>query len=667
MNQRQAAIYCLNKRVYARAEHHLKEWVMSHPDDIYIHMELIWCFYNRQREYEKWRECNYFYDKKYDQSNSQLIKHFVQAEQLFYDNRESRAIDEYNAVLKMGLDTQTVRYCLGVALQKTGRYLEAQKEFEKVLEIEPHFLPAIMTYANWLFNEGRFDLVESIYKRIDGINRKYFTSNFRDAEEELNDLHLMKKASEGLEKVIVFLHKNKLKEASLLFWPIFLHYRHRCSFIITMVYLFYRNNWITFGKRRLKEVLGEDEPEAHYAKGLFLWYEDNKKDALKEYNIAIEKGLNHPLIYYSRSLVLDDIENKKKDLLLAHQLQPWLLCVRSELASIAFNQSEYDNVIKLAETTNEERNLSAKYEPQGCITLANLERLLLNSLRAKGETKKALSRIQNNFETYQNESLHLTRSIIFALNKDIKEAVKELEKVISINEYAILEMRKKDIELLNELDYRSFPIAFSHALYPVTEDNLKKARMRLEKLAKKFPSKTIIWFHIGNISQELGDESYAKKTLKKAISIDPKNKNALLLLCNILAEEKDLKELLKLADDFKHETIPLKFALDVAKSQNITEQAKKIANKILKRDSTEPSAIIHILGITKPTSLKYITLLKKLTILCPFDFETLHFMAKEYLQRNEFVKGQKIYKELLSKGECSLPTILFYGLSALKN
>ena len=175
MDQRQTAIYYLDRRAYGRAEHHLRQWVLTRPDDVYAHMELIWCFCQRENFCAKWHDCNEFYHETYNLPNYNLLNLFVKAEQLFYDDRKEDAIDEYRVTINAGLDVPTVHHRVGIALKEIGRYEEAEKEFEAVLAVESHFLPTLIAYAEWLFDEGRFDWLESLVGKLDGIANYAFS------------------------------------------------------------------------------------------------------------------------------------------------------------------------------------------------------------------------------------------------------------------------------------------------------------------------------------------------------------------------------------------------------------------------------------------------------------------------------------------------------------
>jgi len=112
VNPRQAAIYYLEEKAFGRGEKLLREWVLVNPDDIYVHMELIRCFYKRSTNYDRWGDCDQFFEQVYDGPNAQVIRHFVRAEQLYYEDREGESLIHYKAAIEGGLNVPTVHHSL---------------------------------------------------------------------------------------------------------------------------------------------------------------------------------------------------------------------------------------------------------------------------------------------------------------------------------------------------------------------------------------------------------------------------------------------------------------------------------------------------------------------------------------------------------------------------
>ena len=240
MDQRQYAIYYLNRRSYGRAEHHLRQWVLSHPDDIYAHMELIWCFCQRGIPPYKWNDCNEFYDKVYKRPNYQLLKPFLSAERMFYEDREEQAIDEYRLAIEAGLDVPAVHHSLAIALKELGRYEEAQEEFETVLSVDPLFLPTLHSYGVWLFAEGRFDRLEILIAKLADHEDEDLHLVFEDAKADIAHLQSLRSAAAKLRAVVHLRNEDKMREAALELWPVFREHKNNCVLIRTMTFLFYK-------------------------------------------------------------------------------------------------------------------------------------------------------------------------------------------------------------------------------------------------------------------------------------------------------------------------------------------------------------------------------------------------------------------------------------------
>lgn len=674
MDQRQMVIYYLNRGVYGKAEQYLRHWVLSQPDDIYCHMELIWCFYKRQSGFDKWYECNEFYSNVYDRENAPLLRHFVLAEQMFYEDNQREAIEEYKAAIKAGLDRPTVHYSLAVALQRARLFKEAQEEFEIALSVDPFFLPALSAYGSFLFAEGRFDLLESLTVYHPDQKREEYHFIFRDAMKDLARLRSIKDATAILRRAVCLWNEGRLQEAAITLWPVFREHKSNCAFIRTMAFLFYRNNWLRSGRQRLADELSDEEALARYADGLMSYYEDKHEEALANYNEAIEQGLDHPLVYCSRAIVLEALNREteeQSDLLYANARQPWLVYARSELAENAFEQSDFTKVLELADLNKAERESALAYDVSGLAKLAQLERLALMALVKQGNDGIALSRIEGDHNPIHNARLMFQRSMVYAASGDALKAERDLSEAIKIDESAIAEADENDIARIKEIAKRipqSFAAAFAYAIRPAWDQNFAEARSRLEEVVDRFPGHARIWFHIARISYIIGDQHSSRDACKHAISLDPSCRDALELLCRILREEEDMQALLNLSIELDSEVPPLISALDLANSQGKTDQAREIAYAILDRKPDQAEALDHVLSITESEGHGYIRIVEPLLLATPFNFEGRFMLARDLLCNGLPDESLKHFKTLISDGITSNDTfgivsVLLYGLS----
>ena len=677
LNQRQVAIQCLNRRAYGRAEYNLRHWVLSNPNDVYAHMELILCFYERRNDFlpSPWHRCNEFYDEFCDRSKHKTLRSFVNSEQLFYDNRRDEAIEEYKTTLKLGLAAPTVRHSLGIAFKELERYEEAQKEFEAVLDVEPLFLPTLSTYGRWLFSEGRFGRLDTLLDPLPDMENDDLYLDFRGTKEIIVHLRGLKEATEELCKAICLYNKGKMSEAALAFWPTFRKYKDNYHFIRTMVYLFYRNNWLEFGKLRMRDELGNDGAFARYAEGLILWYEEKNEEALTAYNEVISEGADHPLIHCGKALVLEALdrrEEERDELLYAYNRQPWLVHVRAELANNAFEQSDFGKVLEFANLSKAEREYALAYDVSGRANIAQLERLALMALLEQGNVSIALSRIETDPNPVHNARLMFQKSMIYAASGDAQKAEKELSEAIRTDESVIAAADEDDITRINEIAEQipeSFAAAFAYAIRPAYAKDFQEALIRLQELVNRFPMNSRIWCHVGNILCTLGDRHSAKDAYRKAISQVPLNEDALKSLCNVLMEEENIEALLDLSKEVHPEVFPLRCALNLSNLQDKSSQAMGIAHRILEVESDQVDAVLHVLGTMDRDSLEYAQMLERLVSQFPFSFEDRFFIARKFLENGMLVESLKHFEALISDGvssnEVSISAILQYGLSRL--
>lgn len=678
MDHRQTAIYYLSRGAYGKAEQHLRQWVLSHPNDIYAHMELIRCFHERpSSSSRKWGKCDDFYNNMYNRPNAFLVRRYVMAQRMFYNERLEAAIEGYRATIESGLEAPTVHYSLGVALQAEGRYEEAQEEFETALSVGPLFLPVLSIYGEWLFNEGRFDRLEKLLWKLPRNDDEELYAKtvlnlrctFADAEAHLERLTRLRKAAEGLRESVHLLNKGEMRKAALTFWPVFRKHKNHCTFIRTMVYLFHVNSWLESGKRRLKDELGDKCVYALYAMGLLLWYEGKSEEALILYDQAIEEGLSHPLVFCAKARVLDTLQDYSKvlsDLLYIYAYPSWLAYAGSEIAYKAFERSDFDMVMRLANHDIEYREYILTYDVSGRVSLAQLECLALHVLMKRKSFLMALSRVESDASPIRDPQLLFRRAMVRAANDDLERAAEELLAAIEMDESVIRGADEDDLGLIKAIAEQmpqSFATAFIYSIYPAYECDLQEARSRLKELVLRFSGNNRIWYSIANFSYLLEDVKSAKDACRQAISSDPLCKDALELLCSMLLAEKDLQGLSVLAEELHSETLPLVFALDIAQSEELDDKAMDIALQILDRDQRQVNAVTHILSTIDINSLEYAQMSDRLTSQDPFNFESRYSVAHKFLTAGMPDESLKRFGALISDGVIGMSAVLHYGLS----
>lgn len=669
MDGREEAIGYLNRKAYGRAQSLLEEWVRMNPEDLQAYMELISCLRERQRPL---RELSEDFDPYvFEQSHWASIRRFLRAQQLFDNRREEDAAREYRELLTMGLDTPVIRFCLACALREAGKNIEAQEEFERVLAVEPSYVPAASHYAQWLFEEGRFDRLESLVDAVHTVPVGQLIARYTGAEGAIARLDEMKRAAEALRKAVLLARVNRVHEATISFWPTFRIFANNCPFISTMAYLFSHSSWSGFAQFHFEQRLEQECSHARYADGLLRWHEGKHEQALEACNAAIEGGLDHAIAYCARAAVFQSLNDRKReqeDLLRAHEQQLWLTTARLGLAFHAFEGSDYSRLLELADLSQEDRRCALDYSVSGLLNLAQLERLALDALLEMGALPQALEKVMSDSEPPANHQLHLSRAKVYCANGNIEKAIEEFcvafeldEGIVSI----IARDRSSALKTILKSKTENVAVGLAHALIPAYEGDIEKARSRLRSLSKRFPGNARIWYHIGNTFDILGEGKAALHACRRAVSTDPTSTDAISLLSTLLHKMKDLQGLLALANESEEDIVPLRNALSLARSEEGNESATRIASRILGKYRNDPSAICHILETLDEESVDYTRMMDRLTEETPFDFEERYLIARKYLEEKMTREGAERLEALLRDGDCRLDVVLVYGLAWL--
>ena len=671
MNPRECAIYYLEQNALGRAVKLLQEWVLAHPDDVYTHMELIWCFYKRSSDFIRWKDCDQFYEQIYDRPNAQGVRRFVRAEQLYYENNEEESLLHYKAAIDAGLNVPTVHHSMAMALKKLGRDEEAKTKCEIALEQNPRFVPTLNLYGHILFYEGRFDQLERIIQPLDSVDSQSFEYRFRKALNDLDELAYMREASNVFRESVVLAYKDKMSDAIMNLWPIFLKWKDNCWIVRTIVYLFYRAGWLVVGKERIEEVLDSENPIFSYAAGLVLWYEEKHEEALQAYGTAIEKGLEHPLVHCARALVyeiLEQDEERECDLVAAFSYAPWCIYAREDLARLRYKQGNLHEVDALVQVTSEEYERAVAYDVSGRYSLARLEQLALSSLLRQGKAGEALSRMRRQPAPCEDEELCFIRAMVCAENEEFGKAALELTKAVRLNHEVIRprdEMDRRRLQLILTHEPNCFGAALTSALLPAFEDRLEEARENLKQLVRNFPKEPEAWYHLANVSALLGDRMSTKEACHEALAVDNKCKDALLLLCKTLWQEEDVQALRALSQELSGSPEPLIFAMEWAKAKEKPEVAKQLATELLAVEPTNVTAVLYLWEELDPESLEYALMAERLTVAMPIDFVTRSFVARSFLLNGQPKEALQRYDSLFEDGFNSVYTILLRGLAYL--
>lgn len=669
MTLREQAIYYLDREARWKAKAILSKWVTEHPQDTYAHMELVWCFYKDDDNEDGWRKCNEFYQAEYRAGNRAAVRRFVTGEQLFYEGKYEEAAAEYNAAIEAGLDDPVVWHSLAVAFRHNKRHDDMQRAFETVLSRDPEFLPTIEVYSRWLFAAGRYGLVEELYERIRPMGSDRFVGKFRDAKDDLGTVHDLAEASRTLRQAIDLYREEKPQDGVLRLWPVFRKHKQNCGILRTLVYLFHRARWLEFGKKRLERQLRDSGPYAHYARGLVYWYEDQHEKALEEYDKAIDAGLQHPLVHCGKALVLEELEQKDQEdaeFQTAHQRQPWLLYAVADLAENAFERSDWDEAIRLADIDEPTRQQAQIYEVTGHRAVARLERFAIRSLMQKGHADEAAKRAEVSLDDGTSPSLSLTRACAFFAVGRRRKGNTALSAAFREDEDALGYAHDGDWAILAkaaEGKCVEYEVRLCDALQPAYEKNYVESLERLSRLTTSAPQRPEAWYHRGYIAYLADKAEEALACFKRASECDPSYKPAVGSMCSLLEKSADLTGLLELAQNSSATEMCLQAALRVAKEKKDSDRENEIVESLLENNDSDVAALVFLIEQSDQDSREFAQLLDKLLTNSPFDFERRLFVAERLMRHGCINTAFKKLMELIADGFDTTQAVLLCAIA----
>jgi tetratricopeptide (TPR) repeat protein len=672
MNSRQLGMYFLNQKAYGRAEDHLRAWIAEHPDDCAAHMDLVWCFNKRAiGAMNRWSQCDDFYGKLAWGSGSSTWIRFVRAEQLNYEDREAESVDEYRAVIDAGLGTAVVRYRLGCALRELGRIDVAFEEFCRAYGLDATFIPGVHAYAGMLLVEGRLDRLEEVGVALRRIGIGGLDLVHRDGVHDANVVMDMVDAAVAVREAVAMRKRGEFREGVLRLLKVWRSQKANPWLLRALAYLFYRSNWLVLAKKSFSAELPCDSPAMGYANGLVAWYESAYEEALKWYTKAIDAGMPHALLFLARARVfqaMGDVDREQEDLERAYARQPWLVSARCELATNAYAKGHFEKVIELADLAPDDRALALQYDVSGAANMAKLEMLRLRTLLALGLVRDALTCVKEDRQPLEDENLRLARSMVLVEAGEVQASVIEIEQAISLDDGVVGRLEEADLLRLGRIQAEvpsGLAAAFCLSLRPVYLKQFNEARQGIESLTARYPGAARLWYHLGNLSELVGERSKAKDAYRVALSLGEPDHRAYRALCRLLKEEGDVDGLLAVFGGKGESEIPLEYAMDIAAERGDESLTREIAAKALDRGVAREKALLHLLRLAEGSKEEFAMALDALTEFVPVDYEGRCFVVQHYLETGKPHESVVRCSKMISEGYLSLRVGLMLGLGRL--
>jgi tetratricopeptide (TPR) repeat protein len=665
------AIAYLEREAYGRAEVSLKRAIERHPDNAYLHSELVYCFAERDAEMTKWRACDDYYETAYMGTNPAAIAHFVWAEQFRQDQRYPEAAGQYRKARDSGLTHPAVDLGLARVYRAIGNPMEARNSYEVAMQFGSCFLPALHEYAAWEFSEGSFRAVLAIVQRVEESLRSGEYETTRNADQQIADLRESKRVVQALEGALGLQNDGRCREALLTFWPAFLAHKTNCLLIRNVMLMFVRANWHASGTRRMSEAFPGDGTYDLYAQGQVAWHREEGKEAFEYFSRAIDQGLEHPFAFCARGATLaaqDRNEEAEKDFLRAHSRDPHLTSARVQLANCALKRDDHASVLQYAELSAEEVDDAYRYDASGYDNVATLEYLALKALLRQGKKQLLLTRAREAKARKPHDGLRLMKGIAFAANGLEREASAEISQAIRMDESVVRFVETDDRSLITHLAKRfpeNYEFALADALFSACDGDMQGALTALTPVGERFENEPGVHLHLGRVAWLLTEPEIAEAAMRKSLELDPSCKEAQIALCGFLLEQERNEDLLQAIDWLPNSEPVLSHALDAAKRLHLPEQERAIAIRLAELYPGNERALDALLSCSEADDEATIPLIQGFCEERPLDLEIARGLSHHLLSNGRADEARNEIERSIALGDRSFQAILHFGLMGI--
>ncbi len=372
----------MERGAYGDAQALLEAWLHSNSGDTYGHFLYVRCFFQIKADNERSDSLYAFHESLRVPDHRGGLREFLKAEELFSLSEYRRAVPLYEQSTAAGLMHPIVYHRCGEAMAKDSDTNGAVAKFEAALRRDKGFAPAVLALAELLFEEGCFHRLGRQLKQslgeLDAENCKLFEGG----SDILTRLNAIDMALSAIREACELDHQGRANDAVRRLWPISRYYTTNLAVLRSLMSFFYRSGRLDIGMRRITELLPRKSAWLQYAEGLGAWYVDQLEEAASAYEECMARNMTAPLVRFARALVLMSLgrsDDARRDLMIVHEVMPWLAGARAELALAAFEVGDYDTVCKLGDVSTEERGEAVLYEPSGRNYIGNLDAYVMRA------------------------------------------------------------------------------------------------------------------------------------------------------------------------------------------------------------------------------------------------------------------------------------------------
>lgn len=657
------SVTALEREAFEVAVGALRRYLRKHPTDTYAHSELIECCNPPRASHNRAEALEPFWRELFDDEMPPGLRRFLKAEQLQCETRQQEAKLEYRAALAHELDDCVVRHGLACTLAMLNDEA-AGEEFERALAWDDSFVPSLVVYAEWLFTRGQFDKLKCICAKAANMDSAR-AGCFPNGAELLGRVQAIGASVQALEDTLTLAGRERWNEALLALWPGLRRHPRNCTLIRTFMYLAYRASCLDAAERRIEELHSELSPARHYAAGLARWYQDEAAEALQDYERARQYGLDHPLLLYSEGLAhlsFGRVRESRERLGNALTRAPWLVCLRSELVSLAFREGDIDACLAYADMRREHKDLAIKYEVNGAARLREMDALRARALALRnGASQALLSEVP---DVQDCGYCAAARAVILAALGQVDAADGSLLTAIltrdlcSPDDLALQERRVVDQLTPGGLGAMLAQALLSRVLSTATREHLVRFLQESDSVRACMA--------ICIASECLGDTELAEAALRAALRLDRHGQAPLRGLCRVYTAHQDADQLRLLAEQFPSSALPLAGLFSLAADRGDMEAAFDCLAKAVLVDKdarVEPGLVTDMVEsgriIDSPVAL---SLLNRTS---PIDFRGRAVVAARMTQRQWWSEVRQILGDLIDQGYAVPHAIAYYSLACL--
>lgn len=406
-----------------------------------------------------------------------------------------------------------------------------------------------------------------------------------------------------------------------------------------------------------------------FARGLIALYQGEPQTAVTELAAATGNVTEQALfqnVLGRAHLLMDQFDRAQEHMAAAFGLQPWLACVRSNLAWLAFNRREHTLVLDLVDVDTDDEAHARRYEVGARGYLAYLDSLRLDVFMADGATDRAYRAVKARAVQAKHDRLLLLRALACFAAQDYQAGERELSESLAIDFRVVIGLSPSSVQLLRSArDARpeSRAIQFAVAMIMAGETRLEEARAQLEQMAARWPSDEQVAYHLGALAELAGDRTAAIREFRRSISlrfpqtVTDRIESVAQALDEASSQQTEL--LRSIADGKLHLAVPFMLSLE---RHDLARTLAECGHEV---DPQDPAYAVCLLGSGTQDEAAVAAAAQWLVDCVPLAFEAQRFLGGLLLSRGSNAEAAELFEGLLGDGSIDMTDVLRFGIARL--